>query len=204
MLDMSPVIVPKSDQISSDDFLSGPRTYSIVSVEINPGTEQPVQIKLAGENRVWRPCKSMARCLVAAWGPDAKLYSGKSVTLYRDPKVKWGGLEVGGVRISHMSHIDRPLSMALTATKGRRADYTVKPLIVEAPASITETTTETTTDTPAVIAEHIKAATSVDMLEAIWKASAQTRRDYHEHVEALKQLAGDRKAELQAETEEAF
>ena len=204
MLDMSPVIVPKSDQISSDDFLSGPRTYSIVSVEINPGTEQPVQIKLAGENRVWRPCKSMARCLVAAWGPDAKLYSGKSVTLYRDPKVKWGGLEVGGVRISHMSHIDRPLSMALTATKGRRADYTVKPLIVEAPASITETTTETTTDTPAVIAEHIKAATSVDMLNAIWKASAQTRRDYPEHVEALKQLAGDRKAELQAETEEAF
>ena len=204
MLDMSPVIVPKSDQISSDDFLSGPRTYSIVSVEINPGTEQPVQIKLAGENRVWRPCKSMARCLVAAWGPDAKLYSGKSVTLYRDPKVKWGGLEVGGVRISHMSHIDRPLSMALTATKGRRADYTVKPLIVEAPASITETTTETTTDTPAVIAEHIKAATSVDMLNAIWKASAQTRRDYPEHVEALKQLASDRKAELQAETEEAF
>jgi hypothetical protein len=200
MLDMSPVIVPKSDQISADDFLSGPRTYSIVSVEINPGTEQPIQIKVAGENRVWRPCKSMARCLVAAWGPDAKLYSGKSVTLYRDPKVKWGGLEVGGVRISHMSHIDRPLSMALTATKGRRADYTVKPLIVEAPAPISETTT----DAPAVIAERIKAATSVDMLNAIWKASAQTRRDYPEHVEALKQLAGDRKAELQAETEEAF
>jgi hypothetical protein len=171
-----------------------------VSVEINPGTEQPIQIKVAGENRVWRPCKSMARCLVAAWGPDAKLYSGKSVTLYRDPKVKWGGLEVGGVRISHMSHIDRPLSMALTATKGRRADYTVKPLIVEAPAPISETTT----DAPAVIAERIKAATSVDMLNAIWKASAQTRRDYPEHVEALKQLAGDRKAELQAETEEAF
>jgi hypothetical protein len=199
MLDMSPVIVPKSDQISADDFLSGPRTYSIVSVEINPGTEQPVQIKLAGENRVWRPCKSMARCLVAAWGPDAKLYSGKSVTLYRDPKVKWGGLEVGGVRISHMSHIDRPLSMALTATKGRRADYTVNPLIVEVSQPA-----QPQSDTPAVIAERIKAAGSVGDLEAIWKASAQTRRDYPEHVEALKQLAGDRKAELQAETEEAF
>lgn len=200
MLDMSPVIVPKSDQISADDFISGPRTYSIVSVEINPGTEQPVQIKLAGENRVWRPCKSMARCLVAAWGPDAKLYSGKSVTLYRDPKVKWGGLEVGGVRISHMSHIDRPLSMALTATKGRRADYTVKPLIVEAPAPITETTT----DTPAQIAEQIQNAASMDDLVAIWKAAAATRRDYPEHVEALTQLKDAKKAELQTETEEAF
>jgi hypothetical protein len=199
MLDMSPVIVPKSDQISADDFLSGPRTYSIVSVEINPGTEQPIQIKVAGENRVWRPCKSMARCLVAAWGPDAKLYSGKSVTLYRDPKVKWGGLEVGGVRISHMSHIDRPLSMALTATKGRRADYTVKPLIVEAPAPA-----QPETDTPAVIAEQIQNAATMADLVAIWKAAAATRRDYPEHVEALKQLAGDRKAELQAETEEAF
>lgn len=197
-IDMTPVIQPRSDQISADDFLTGPRTYSIVSVEINPGTEQPVQIKLAGENRVWRPCKSMARCLVAAWGPDAKLYSGKSVTLYRDPKVKWGGLEVGGVRISHMSHIDRPLSMALTATKGRRADYTVKPLIVEVEPAQPEA------DTPAQIAERIKAATSVDMLNAIWKASAQTRRDYPEHVEALKEMASDRKAELQAETEEAF
>jgi hypothetical protein len=170
-----------------------------MSVEINPGTEQPVQIKLAGENRVWRPCKSMARCLVAAWGPDAKLYSGKSVTLYRDPKVKWGGLEVGGVRISHMSHIDRPLSMALTATKGRRADYTVKPLIVEAPAPA-----QPETNTPAVIAEQIQNAATMADLVAIWKAAAPTRRDYPEHVEALTQLKDAKKAELQAETEEAF
>jgi hypothetical protein len=206
MLDMSPVIVPRSDQISADDFLTGPRTYSIQDVSISPGTEQPIQIALVGENRVWKPCKSMARVLVAAWGPDAKLYSGKSVTLYRDPKVKWGGLEVGGVRISHMSHIDRPLSMALTATKGRRADYTVKPLIVEAPAPapITETTTETTTDTPAVIAEQIQNAASMADLVAIWKAAAPTRRDYPEHVEALTQLKDAKKAELQAETEEAF
>lgn len=199
MLDMNPVIVPKSDQISADDFISGPRTYSIVSVEINPGTEQPIQIALVGENRVWKPCKSMARVLVAAWGPDAKLYSGKSVTLYRDPKVKWGGLEVGGVRISHMSHIDRPLSMALTATKGRRADYTVKPLIVEAPAPA-----QLQSETPAVIAEQIQNAATMADLVAIWKAAAPTRRDYPEHVEALTQLKDAKKAELQAETEEAF
>lgn len=134
MNDMSPVIVPKSDQISADDFLSGPRTYIIESVEIRPGTEQPVSVFLSGEDRVWKPCKSMSRCLVAAWGPDAKAYIGRSVTLYRDPKVKWGGMEVGGIRISHLSHIERDMVMALTATKGKRAPYTVKPLANPAPS----------------------------------------------------------------------
>lgn len=76
----------------------------------------------------------MSRCLVAAWGPDAKAYIGRSVTLYRDPKVKWGGMEVGGIRISHLSHIERDMVMALTATKGKRAPYTVKPLTNPAPS----------------------------------------------------------------------
>lgn len=128
MNDMSSVIVPKSDQISADDFIPGPRTFTIEGVTINPGTEQPVNIKLVGEPRAWRPCKSMSRCLVAAWGPDANAYIGRSVTLYRDPKVKWGGLEVGGIRVSHMSHIERDMVMSLTATKGKRAPHKVSVL----------------------------------------------------------------------------
>lgn len=131
MNDMSQVIVPKSDQISAEDFLAGPRSYTIEGVAISPGTEQPVNIKLFGEPRVWRPCKSMSRVLVAAWGPDAKVYSGRSLTLYRDPKVKWGGMEVGGIRISHMSHIERDMLLQLTATKGKRAPHVIKPLLAE-------------------------------------------------------------------------
>ena len=50
------------------------------------------------------------------------------MTLYRDAKVKWAGLEVGGIRVSHLSHIERDMVMALTATKGKRAPHTVKPL----------------------------------------------------------------------------
>ncbi len=129
--DMTPVITPKSDQISADDFIPGPKTYTIEGVSIQPGTEQPVNIKLAGEQRAWRPCKSMSRVLVAAWGPDAKVYAGRSVTLYRDPKVKWGGMEVGGIRISHMSHIERDMLLQLTATKGKRAPTVIKPLVAE-------------------------------------------------------------------------
>jgi hypothetical protein len=73
----------------------------------------------------------MARVMVTCWGPDANQYIGRSLTLYRDPKVLWGGLAVGGIRISHMSHIDDAHTMALTATKGSRKPFTVKPLIVE-------------------------------------------------------------------------
>ena len=100
MNDMSQVIIPKSDQINADDFVAGPITFQIEGVEIRAGTEQPVSIHLAGEPRAWKPCKSMSRVLVAAWGPDANVYRGRSVTLYRDPTVKWGGMEIGGIHSS--------------------------------------------------------------------------------------------------------
>lgn len=169
--DMSQVIVPKSDQISADDFIAGPRTYTIEAVAISPGTEQPVQIKLAGEARAWRPCKSMSRVLVAGWGPDAKVYAGRSVTLYRDPKVKWGGMEVGGIRVSHMSHIEREMLIQLTATKGKRAPHIVKPLVAEVREM------RQTDDGAAKWADtfvgNVNAATSADAIDALREKYAQ-------------------------------
>ena len=129
MNDMSMVIQAKSDQLSADDLLAGPLTITITNVVVRPGTEQPVTIEYdGGSGRPWKPCKSMSRLLVAAWGADAKAYAGRSVTLYRDPSVKWGGMEVGGIRISHMSHIEREMVMPLTATKGVKKAYKVKPI----------------------------------------------------------------------------
>lgn len=129
MSDMTQVIVPKSDQINADDLIGGPRTITILDVQIKGGQEQPVSIYFEGSDKAYRPCKSMCRVLVAVWGPDAKAYIGRSITLYRDPAVKWGGMEVGGIRISHMT--DMPggaMTMALTATKGSRKPFVVKPL----------------------------------------------------------------------------
>lgn len=129
---MTSAIVPKSDQINADDFIAGPRTIKITKVEVCPGTEQPVSIFYDGDDgKPWKCCKSMSRVLVAAWGPDAKAYVGRSVTLYRDPNVKWGGMAVGGIRISHLTHIDKTLTLALTETKGKRAPFVVKPLAAE-------------------------------------------------------------------------
>lgn len=128
MGDMSQVIVPKSDQINADDLLSGSMTIKVTSVKVASGQEQPVSMFFDGSTKAYRPCKSMARVLVTAWGADSSKYVGRSLTLYCDPKVKWGGMEVGGIRISHMSHIESPLTMALTVTRANKKPFTVRPL----------------------------------------------------------------------------
>lgn len=129
MTDLSRTIVPKSDQQNSDDFLAGPRTIKVTGVKLLTEAEQPIAIAFEGDNgKPYKPCKSMRRVMVTAWGPDGSKYAGRSMTLYRDDKVTWGGQAVGGIRISHMSHIDRDLVMALTASKSVRKPYIVKPL----------------------------------------------------------------------------
>lgn len=126
--DMRSAIVPKSDQWNFDDFLSGPITFKITGVRVKTGGEQPVEISLEGTEKFYRPCKSMARVLVAAWGADSSQYAGRSLTLYGDPSVKWAGMCVGGIRISHMSDIGETMTMALTVTRANKKPFTVKPL----------------------------------------------------------------------------
>ena len=127
--DMRQTIIPKSDQLNSDDLIGGNMTIKVTNVTIRGGQEQPVSIHFEGDNgKPYKTCKSMNRVLVTAWGADASKYVGRSMTLYRDPSVKWAGMEVGGIRISHLSDIDSKITMALTATKGSRKPYTVQPL----------------------------------------------------------------------------
>ena len=80
------------------------------------------------EGKPYKPCKSMRRVMVNAWGDDGSQYIGRSMTLYRDPKVSFGGMAVGGIRISHLSHIQHDVTMALTSTRSKRLPYTVKRL----------------------------------------------------------------------------
>lgn len=130
MSNMAAVIVPKSDQINADDLIAGPMTITITDVKVQGGQEQPVSIYFEGSTKAYRPCKSMSRVLVAAWGPDANLYAGRTLELYRDPSVKWGGMAVGGIRIGAMSHMkdDKDLTLMLTQTKQNRAPHRVRAL----------------------------------------------------------------------------
>ena len=130
MDDMTQSIEPKSDQLNAEDLLSGPRTVTITDVRVIESPDQPVSVYTAefGRARPFKPSKTVRRLMVVAWGPDSAAYVGKRLTLYRDPEVKWAGMDVGGIRVSHMSGLDGPLNVALTVTRGRRAPYTVDPL----------------------------------------------------------------------------
>lgn len=130
MSNMMTAISPKSDQLNADDLPAGvSKTIRISKVTIRPGAEQPVSISFEGDNgKPWKPCKSMCRVLVNCWGADANQYVGRLVTLYCDPAVRWGGMEVGGIRISHLSHIASPTRIALTVTRGKKAPFVVDPM----------------------------------------------------------------------------
>lgn len=128
-MDLAETIVPRSDQINSEDLLTGPRTVTITAVQ--RGTdEQPVNIVTAefGPARPYKPSKTMRRVLAAAWGTDAEAYIGRRLVIYRDPEITFGRDKVGGIRISAMSDIPNRLSLALTVTRGRRAPFIVEPL----------------------------------------------------------------------------
>jgi hypothetical protein len=145
MSDMHQTIVPKSDQLNADDLIGRELTIKITGVDIKGGQEQPVSIHFEGDGgKPYKACKSMCRVMVSAWGPDSKKYVGRSLTLYRDPKVKWGGMEVGGIRISHMSDIADDMTMALTVTRANKKPFTVRPI-------------EQATTKPAVLADVLKA-----------------------------------------------
>src|SRR5438309_3830442 len=122
-IDMSAFIAAKSDQLNADDLMDSPRTITITKVTAQPdATEQPVSLHYeGGEGRPFKPCKTVRRILVSVWGKDASKYVGRSMTLYRDGKVQFGGLQVGGIRVSHMSHISEDKTVALLVTKGRKA-----------------------------------------------------------------------------------
>lgn len=129
MVDMASTIIAKSDQLNADDLLGGPRTITITRVAVKEGGEQPVSIHYEGdEGKPWKPCKSMCRVLVNVWGVDPQKYVGRALTLYRDPSVKWAGMEVGGIRISHMSDLGSEKQIPLTVTKGSKKMTTVQPL----------------------------------------------------------------------------
>ena len=119
---------PRSDQWNAEDFLGGSRVFTVAGVKTGTA-EQKYDIELVeGEGRVWRPPLTMLRVLLVAWGDEASAWIGRRVELFQDPTVRFGKDAVGGIRIAALSHIDAPLNLKLTATRGKRVAYTVQPL----------------------------------------------------------------------------
>lgn len=160
LMDMTATIAPKSDQLNADDLISGPVTVTIQEV-VQGNAEQPVDVRLVEyPGRAYRPSKSMRRVMVMAWGPEAASYAGRRLTLYRNPEITFGREKVGGIEISHLSHIDKPLTVALTATRGKRKNFTATPL--PAPTTARD-----------FLAEAQLAAGEIDNIKALYYAAQQ-------------------------------
>ena len=127
-MDITESLAANSAQQNYDEYLAGPKTVTVA--EVTQGTaEQPVNVELVEfPGKPFKPAKSVRRVLAAAWGTDASQWTGRRLTIYGDPSVRYGGKEVGGLRVSHVSHIDKPITVALTVTRGKRAPFTVQPL----------------------------------------------------------------------------
>ena len=136
-MNLREAIIARSDQLNADDLISGPRTFTIKEVR-RGDAEQPVAIVLAEfpDKRPFKPSKTVLRLLAYAWGEETDDWPENArLTLYRDEKVKWAGQEIGGIRVSHMSHIDKPIKVALAESKGKKSLWRVDPLPADAPTS---------------------------------------------------------------------
>lgn len=175
-MDMTRTIEPRSDQLNFDDVAAQSVTVTITGV--TKGTpEQPVNIETEQyPGRPYKPGKSMRRILVACWGKDSSVYTGRRIRLYGDPDVRFGREKVGGIRISHLSHITAPMTVMLTVTRGRRAPFTVQPLPDDETPRETLARPREDHGGSATVVERIDAATTLDDLRALWDEATDAER----------------------------
>jgi len=129
-MDITDALAPTSDQLDAIELVN-PRTFTIDTGSALGKREGKTvaEIRLADFPRVWRPSKGMLDVLAACWGTDGKQWVGRSVTLYNDPEVMFGRDKTGGVRISHLSHIDKARTVTIRASgAGRKQQWRVDPL----------------------------------------------------------------------------
>lgn len=177
-MNMLKAIAPRSDQMNSEDLLSGERTFTITDVKVFDSPEQPVSIWLAEfpKTRPFKPSKTVSKILVALWGEEESAYIGRRMTLYRDAGVQWGGKDVGGIRVKAMSHIgNKPISITLAESKNKKAPWKVFPLPDDAPTS------------PPVNEESVA---QLAALRAEWKtAEPDRKKEIEAEVNALTEAA---------------
>ena len=132
-MDISDSLAANSNQQNYDEYLAGPKTVTVSEVK-KGSAEQPVEVHLVEfPGKPFKPAKTVRRLLAKVWGTDASQWAGRRLTIYGDPDVRYGGKAVGGLRVSHVSHIDKPVDVLLTESRGKKRSHTVHPLPEPAP-----------------------------------------------------------------------
>lgn len=176
-MNISKAIIAKSDQLNSSDLIGGPQTVTIAEVR-EGNSDQPVQIHLVEwPGRPFKPSKTVLRILDYAWGEETDDWpQGARMTVFRDPTAKWAGEEVGGIRVSHLSHIAEPFKLALRESQKKSNLHTIQPL-PDAPQQ-----------PPAPTAEDVAACNDVATLRGMWgAASADVRTAITARVQGLQE-----------------
>ena len=206
---MSETIKPKSDQLNADDLLCKNMVIKIRDVTHKEGADSPVSIYFDGDNnKPYKPCLSMRRVMILATGIDdptidqfKEVYIGTSIKIYRDPAVKWAGKEVGGIRITHMSHLTKSFTIALTASSNSKNMYTVETLKIEKP--IEKHPEALQQELTNAHKEEFKNCADLDSLKEKFAAFWAERFHYSkENVELVTSEYNKRKEEINKPTEE--
>lgn len=158
-IDLATMVQANSDQVNAADLVQ-PVTVTITRLEHGPDEKQKLNVytDIFGE-KPWRPCLTVRRLISKVWGTDGPVFIGRSLTIYNDPTVTFGRDTTGGIRVSHMSHIDSPVIVKLPVRRGQMGTFTVDP-IPSGPPLVTD-------EVAGQFAADILAAGNVQALDAI-------------------------------------
>lgn len=126
----------KGDRINFEDFIMGSQDFTITKLgrKIDGGQPRLLMFFEGREETPYWVSKGMVKCLSSpdGWGnSEFSEWVGRKVRLFGEPSVMYAGKELGGVRISHISHIHAQYSTKITERRGVRIDYTIMPLTDE-------------------------------------------------------------------------
>ena len=131
-VDIRAATKPKSDQLNYENFLTGPQTFTVSRV--TPGDrDHPVFVHMVEcPATPYKPSKGMLKCIAApdGWGDKSTQWVGKQVTLYGDPTVIYGGVEVGGIKVGALSDIASDYETLISARRGVRKPHLIRKLVI--------------------------------------------------------------------------
>ena len=119
--------------------LSGPIIVKVAKVRKGPNAKRKIRIDFEPHERCvdpegkplhYLPCKGMIRVLAEAWGKNGSVdWIGKNMELFGNPDVVYGGKKKGGIQISRLSHIDKPLETQLTISQNSTVLFRVDQIL---------------------------------------------------------------------------
>jgi hypothetical protein len=125
----------KSDRLNYENFIMGAKEFKIskLAKKTDQGKARLLIYFEGHEATPYWPSLGMIKCLSSpdGWGESPfSEWIGRSMTLFGEPTVVYAGKEIGGIQISHISHIKTEYSTKITLRRGMRIDFTIEPIAV--------------------------------------------------------------------------